>query len=156
MKLLVDEMPNYKDDCLFAEQRWDGEWITYCKLTNIRCDLDEEECRCLKVQKIYGNEYNCIMTMFGECSYSETGCGDCAVVEKVRNALDCQQQIIYEPTSEQMTTAIEALDEVNDELGVECDRCNWHGFVRGENVEHWFCVRKARHLPCHFDERSKR
>ena len=87
MKLLVDEMPNYKDDCLFAEQRWDGEWITYCKLTNIRCDLDEEECRCLKVQKIYGNEYNCIMTMFGECSYSETGCGDCAVVEKVRKAL---------------------------------------------------------------------
>ena len=37
--------------------------------------------------KIYGNEHNCIMTLFGECSYSETGCGDCAVVEKVRDAL---------------------------------------------------------------------
>ena len=37
--------------------------------------------------QIYGNEYNCIMTMFGECSYAETGCGDCAVVEKVRKAL---------------------------------------------------------------------
>lgn len=36
---------------------------------------------------IYGNEHNCIMTMFGECSYAETGCGDCAVVEKVRKAL---------------------------------------------------------------------
>lgn len=36
---------------------------------------------------IYGNEHNCIMTLFGECSYSETGCGDCAVVEKVRDAL---------------------------------------------------------------------
>lgn len=38
--------------------------------------------------QIYGNEYNCIMTMFGECSYAETGCGDCAVVEKVRKALE--------------------------------------------------------------------
>lgn len=37
---------------------------------------------------IYGNEHNCIMTMFGECSYNETGCGSCAVVEKVRNALE--------------------------------------------------------------------
>ena len=36
---------------------------------------------------IYGNEHNCIMTIFGECSYAETGCGDCAVVEKVRKAL---------------------------------------------------------------------
>ena len=35
---------------------------------------------------IYGNEHNCIMTIFGECSYAETGCGDCAVVEKVRKA----------------------------------------------------------------------
>jgi len=36
---------------------------------------------------IYGNEHNCIMTLFGECSYSETGCGSCAVVERVRKAL---------------------------------------------------------------------
>lgn len=36
---------------------------------------------------IYGNEHNCIMTIFGECSYAETGCGDCTVVEKVRKAL---------------------------------------------------------------------
>lgn len=39
---------------------------------------------------IYGNEHNCIMTLFGECSYSETGCGDCAVVEKVREALSAE------------------------------------------------------------------
>lgn len=30
---------------------------------------------------------NCVMTTFGECSYDETGCGSCAVVEKVRDAL---------------------------------------------------------------------
>jgi hypothetical protein len=40
---------------------------------------------------IYGNEHNCIMTIFGECSYSETGCGDCAVVEKVRKALSADR-----------------------------------------------------------------
>ena len=40
---------------------------------------------------IYGNEHNCIMTIFGECSYAETGCGDCAVVEKVRKALSADR-----------------------------------------------------------------
>ena len=52
--------------------------------------------------KIYGNEHNCIMTMFGECSYSETGCGSCAVVQKVRNALkdECPQAESERPTGE--------------------------------------------------------
>ena len=40
---------------------------------------------------IYGNEHNCIMTIFGECSYAETGCGDCAIVEKVRKALSADR-----------------------------------------------------------------
>jgi rubrerythrin len=40
---------------------------------------------------IYGNEHNCVMTIFGECSYAETGCGDCAVVEKVRKALSADR-----------------------------------------------------------------
>jgi hypothetical protein len=40
---------------------------------------------------IYGNEHNCIMTIFGKCSYAETGCGDCAVVEKVRKALSADR-----------------------------------------------------------------
>lgn len=40
---------------------------------------------------IYGNEHNCMMTIFGECSYAETGCGDCAVVEKVRKALSADR-----------------------------------------------------------------
>ena len=52
--------------------------------------------------KIYGNEHNCIMTMFGECSYSETGCGSCAVVQKVRNALkdECPQAEPERPKGE--------------------------------------------------------
>lgn len=48
--------------------------------------------------QIYGNEHNCIMTLFGDCSYAETGCGDCEVVEKVRKALDN-----YEPKTEPQT-----------------------------------------------------
>ena len=43
---------------------------------------------------IYGNEHNCIMTIFGECSYAETGCGDCAVVEKVRKALSADRPTV--------------------------------------------------------------
>lgn len=67
-------------------------WVTYNEtskekgmtLTGINQALNE----CPPVElKIYGNEHNCIMTMFGECSYSETGCGSCEVVEKVRDAL---------------------------------------------------------------------
>jgi len=49
MKLLVDELPLYKDDCMFADPRWiedEETWVTYCKFTNERCDLDLDEHRC--------------------------------------------------------------------------------------------------------------
>ena len=51
---------------------------------------------------IYGNEHNCIMTIFGECSYAETGCGDCAVVEKVRKALSADRPQGWIPCSERL------------------------------------------------------
>lgn len=53
MKLLVDEMPNYKDDCLFAEEQWGREeeaWVVYCKLMHERCDWNVEKCSCLRTQ----------------------------------------------------------------------------------------------------------
>lgn len=54
MKLLVDELPLYKDDCMFAEPKWlkDERWVTYCRFTNERCDLglNERECSFLKEQ----------------------------------------------------------------------------------------------------------
>lgn len=55
MKLLVDELPLYKDDCMFSELRWSDDeelWITHCKFTNERCDLNlnERECSFLKEQ----------------------------------------------------------------------------------------------------------
>lgn len=53
MKLLVDEMPYYEDDCLFSESEWNYNdskegWIYYCKITHTQCDLILGECSCLK------------------------------------------------------------------------------------------------------------
>lgn len=55
MKLLVDKLPLYKDNCMFADTKWNYDedtWITYCKFTRERCDLDlnERECSFLKEQ----------------------------------------------------------------------------------------------------------
>ena len=33
------------------------------------------------------NEVNCVLTMFGECSYNKTGCSDCEIKDKIRKAL---------------------------------------------------------------------
>ena len=33
------------------------------------------------------NEDNCVLTMFGECSYKETGCSDCKIIDKIGKAL---------------------------------------------------------------------
>ena len=60
--------------------------------------------------QIYGNEHNCIMTLFGDCSYTETGCGSCEVVEKVRKALDK-----YEPKREATISKMEQVDEPQTE-----------------------------------------
>ena len=33
------------------------------------------------------NAVNCVLTMFGDCSYEETGCSDCKIKEKIRRHL---------------------------------------------------------------------
>lgn len=53
MKLLVDEMPWFKDDCFFSDLEWnydDGKegWVNYCKITHNQCDFASGECSCLK------------------------------------------------------------------------------------------------------------
>ena len=55
MKLLVDELPLCRDDCMFAEPKWSDDeetWVTYCRFTKEMCDLDlnERECSFLKEQ----------------------------------------------------------------------------------------------------------
>ncbi len=38
------------------------------------------------------NSVNCVLTMFGSCSYNETGCSDCEVKSKIRKALNDRPQ----------------------------------------------------------------
>ena len=33
------------------------------------------------------NAVNCVLTMFGKCSYNKTGCSDCEIKDKIRKAL---------------------------------------------------------------------
>lgn len=42
---------------------------------------------CIK-EALTAEPFNCSLEEFGECSYRETGCSDCEVKEKVRNAID--------------------------------------------------------------------
>ena len=37
--------------------------------------------------KVPENEVNCVLTMFGDCSYNETGCSDCEIKEKIRKRI---------------------------------------------------------------------
>ena len=51
MKFIVDEMPNFTEDCPFNKREWDGDmWIDICRLTDTECNLHENggECHGLK------------------------------------------------------------------------------------------------------------
>ena len=82
---------------------------------------------------IYGNEHNCMMTIFGECSYAETGCGDCAVVEKVRKALSADR-----PQGEWIK------DENGDYKCSECGGCE-EQFIYG--TENWYGLGESKFCP---------
>jgi len=53
MKIYVDEIPNSKWECPFAESYWAShmeETVYQCKLNKCQlCDLDTDGCSCLKV-----------------------------------------------------------------------------------------------------------
>lgn len=36
------------------------------------------------------NTVNCVLTMFGKCSYNKTGCSDCEIKDKIRKALNAR------------------------------------------------------------------
>ena len=53
MKLLVNEMPDWRGGCPFAEEKWENHYWTYiCKLTNEYCDLNEVENECQMLKKL--------------------------------------------------------------------------------------------------------
>lgn len=56
---------------------------TYKQRTDLQCALD----LAIRSLEETDNHGNCVLTMFGECSYKETGCSDCKIKEKIREAL---------------------------------------------------------------------
>lgn len=56
MRLLVDRIPFYAEDCMFSEQHWnrvEEGWEYLCKFDQRLCvlELNERECNFLKEQK---------------------------------------------------------------------------------------------------------
>ena len=57
MKILVDEMPLFEEDCHFADSFWDREednWSYWCELGfegGCKCDLKDGKCSFLKPLK---------------------------------------------------------------------------------------------------------
>ena len=57
MKFIVDELPDYYDDCPFSEEEWHGpEWISICTLTLTRsaCNLHKVEGKCYGLKELKG------------------------------------------------------------------------------------------------------
>ena len=82
MKLLVDEMPYYKDDCMFATPKWNYEkeiWVSFCKFTDEECDFNtsEMECNFLKAAD-RKDEAHMNIHGFTDCDfYNDKNCMEC-------------------------------------------------------------------------------
>lgn len=56
MKFLVDELPNYTDDCPFNKRGWDdGYWTDICTLNNERCNLHNNPTECYGLKELERN-----------------------------------------------------------------------------------------------------
>lgn len=72
-------------------------------------------------------ELDCALNEFGDCSYSETGCSDCKIKNKIRTALNVAQpkRWIYHPYYEHC-----------GECAYECPICGM-----GSDCDYNFCMR---------------
>lgn len=76
------------------------------------------------------NTVNCVLTMFGKCSYNETGCSDCEIKNKIRKALNARSKGEW----------IEGEEETGA-LGIvyknkKCSQCGWESSLL---IPHNFC-----------------
>lgn len=56
MKFLVDEMPNYVDDCPLSKRGWDdGYLVDICTLNNERCNLQYNSIECYGLKELKRN-----------------------------------------------------------------------------------------------------
>lgn len=78
LKTFKEECIGNCEDC--KHQCFGGD-TTYCELIVIAPTVEVPE-----------NAVNCVLTMFGKCSYNETGCFDCEIKDKIRKALNERQQ----------------------------------------------------------------
>lgn len=62
--------------------------------------------------KVPENEVNCVLTMFGNCSYSKTGCSDCEIKDKIRKALE------NDPKEGKWVGIIEYLKALNSRVNI--------------------------------------
>ena len=63
MKFLVDEMPNFTEDCPFNRREWDdGMWVDICTLNDKECNLHETYSMChgLKRMEVF-QKGNCAL-----------------------------------------------------------------------------------------------
>lgn len=55
MRFIVDEMPNFMDECPFSKAMWDDtSWIYKCSLTSEKCNLYEEQGVCHGLKELKG------------------------------------------------------------------------------------------------------
>ena len=52
--------------------------------------FEKAKCEILAVQSAELEQRECILTIWGKCSYSETGCSDCLIKNKITTALSAQ------------------------------------------------------------------
>lgn len=74
--------------------------------------------------------FNCSLEEFGECSYRETGCSDCKVKEKVRNAIDNAN-----PVKHGRWLPVKVMDDEADFGEVDGAECSVCGYTT--NSEYW-------------------
>ena len=93
------------------------------------------------------NEVNCVLTMFGECSYNKTGCSDCEIKDKIRKSYTEEevQEIREEVVKEFITISERAQGEWirtgslgNGNAHYECSECHY-GDEHAESQEVPYC-----------------
>lgn len=76
---LKKSIKSYADD-QYAENEYLGEYAIMDIINNA------------PAVEVPENAVNCVLTMFGECSYNKTGCSDCEIKDKIHKALSERPQ----------------------------------------------------------------
>lgn len=77
----------------------------------------------IEALKELDNHGNCVLTMFGECSYQETGCSDCKIIGKIGEALKNEPFLI--DALHKAHAEIKEMDKHIEELNEERPQGEW-------------------------------